>query len=184
MTLQVTAHAYHLRYVTEEDRIVVAVDISPEHELAMPMTRRLTRNLLGAMAKMASDKGQASVPAGTPPLVRDTILDFEHSQSVAAAVAEGHMRNETPREKPPTMPMPMRLVHEVKLVPRNNGGIALVFENGEQQLILEIAPERIHMVIETFVQMAERAGWDFPPMASWLDPAKTAVASAPGKSLN
>jgi hypothetical protein len=184
MTLQVTAHSYHLRYAVDEDRILVSVDISPEHELAMPMTRRLTRNLLAAMAKMASDRGPASVPAGAPPLVRDTILDFEHSQSVATAVAEGHMRNEPPREKPPSMPMPMRLVREVKLVPRNNGGIALVFENGEQQLILEIAPERIHMVIETFVQMAERAGWHFPPIASWLDPAKAAASPPQGKALN
>jgi len=32
-----------------------------------------------------------------------------------------------------------------------------------------VAPHRIHMVISMFLRMAERAGWDFPPIASWLD---------------
>ena len=187
MSPQITAYSYHLRFLADEDRIIIAVDLSPEHELAMLLTRRLTRNLLAALAKMMSDRGPAAAVAKDPvtaaanPVLRDTILDFEHSQSVATAVAEGHMRNET-REKPPAVPP--RLVREVKIVPKPDSGLALIFGTGEQVLALEIAPDRIHMVIETFVQMAERAGWHFPPIASWLDPAKAAASPPQGKALN
>jgi hypothetical protein len=179
MTPQITAQAYHLRYIADEDRILLSVDLSPQHELAMPLTRRLTRNLLTALAKIVAERGEAA--AGGNPMMRDTILDFEHNQSVANAVAEGNMRNESVEKPPAVAPM---LVREVKIVPKPDGGFALVFDNSAQLLTLEVAADRIHMVIETFVQMAERSGWDFPPIASWLDPAKTAVTSAAKKTLN
>ena len=64
MSLQITANSYHLRFLADEDRIVIAVDLSPEHELAMLLTRRLTRNLLAALAKMMSDRGPAAAEIG------------------------------------------------------------------------------------------------------------------------
>jgi len=163
---QINAQSYHLRYSPDEDRLLVAVDLSPERELAMLVTRRLTRNLIGALAKFVSDRGP--VP-GANAALRETLLDFEHGHAVAAAKAEGQMRDETRIRQ---AALPVRLVHEVKLVPKNEGGLFLVFDNQEQLLSIEIASDRIHMVIDTFVQIAERAGWDFPPVASWLDPGK------------
>ena len=40
-----------------------------------------------------------------------------------------------------------------------------------------------YMVIETFLQIAERAGWDFPPIASWLEGSKNVVIPE-GHSVN
>lgn len=177
MKPQINAQSYHLRYQLDEDRILLSVDLSPEHEFAMAITRRLTRNLVAALAKFIADRGQ--VPDVNPSL-RDTILDFQHSQSVATAIAQGNMRDEN-RQKQPAVPL--RLVHEVKLVPKPDGGLSLVFDNSEQLLAVEVAAERMHMVIATFLQMAERAGWDFPPIASWLDASKSA-GTAEGRVVN
>ncbi|GEM_PF-2449418 len=178
MTLQVTAHSYHLRHLIEEDRLLIAVDISAEHELAMLLTRRLTRNLVSAMAKMVADR------APQPGPIRDTVLDFEHSHAVATAMAEGHMREENRNpEQPKQLAAPLRLVQEVKLGPKKDGGVSLLFDNREQVLVIEISGDRMHMVIETFLQIAERAGWDFPPIASWLEGSKT-VSVPQNRSLN
>ena len=62
-----------------------------------------------------------------------------------------------------------KLVHEIKLVPKPDGGLSLIFNNSDQLLTIEVASDRVHMVIATFVQIAERAGWEFPPAASWLE---------------
>jgi hypothetical protein len=180
MKLQITANAYHLRYAADDDRIVLSVDISSEQELGMAITRRLTRNFIAALAKFVAER----VPAAKAPtpIIRETILDFEHSASVANAVAEGNMR-ETPRETEKKPIGPPSLVREVKLVPKPDGGLGLVFDDNERLLTLDVAPERLHMVIETFVQIAERAGWDFPPLASWLSSTKQAGIPA-GKTVN
>jgi hypothetical protein len=168
--MQVTAQIYHLRHLVKEDRVVIAVDISPEQELAMLITRRLLRKLVSAIAKIVTDRA-ASMGA-----MRDTILDFEHSSSVAKALAEGHIRDENRKaDEEKQLVAPMRLVEEVKLVPKNDGGLSVIFDNREQMLTIEISANRIHVVIETFLNLAQRAGWDFPPMASWLEGPKDAA---------
>lgn len=178
MTLKITAQTYHLRHLVEEDRVVVVVDVPPQNELAMLLTRRLLRNLVSALAKLITDR------AAQMGALRDTILDFEHSNSVAAALAEGHMRDENrnPQQSKP-LAAPLRLVKEIKLLAKKHGGLSLVFDNREQVLVIEVASDRIHMVIETFLQIAERAGWDFPPIASWLEGSKNVVVPQ-GHSIN
>jgi len=173
--VQITAQAYHLRYAVDEDRILLSVDISPDTELAIPITRRMTRNLVTALAKLIAERSATHTP-----LMRDTVLDFEHSKSVADAVASGNMRDETRKKPLTTSAKPVR---EVNIVPKANGAIALVFDNSEQLLTLDVSGERIHIVISTFIRMAERAGWDFPPIASWLDASKT-VSDAAGRVVN
>lgn len=169
MKVQISAQAYHLRYVPEEDRILLLVELSSSSDLAMPMTRRLTRNLITALAKLVAGRTQAGL-AGNP-LARDTVLNFEYSQSVAQAIAQGNMRDES-REKEVTVSS--KPVREVNIVPKSNGDVALVFDNTEQALTLEVSADRIHIVISTFVRMAERAEWNFPAIASWLDAPKDA----------
>jgi hypothetical protein len=168
--MQVSAQIYHLRHLLKEDRVIVAADISPEQELAMLITRRMLRNLVTALAKVVTDRA-ASMGA-----MRDTILDFEHSSSVAAAVAGGHIRDENRQpEQGKQLAAPLSLVQEVKVLSKKDGGLSLVFDNREQVLTIEVAADRIHVVIETFLKIADRAGWDFPPIASWLDGAKEAA---------
>ena len=177
--VHIIAQAYHLRYVADEDRIVLCVDLSGETELAMPITRRLTRNFLMALAKFVAERTRANESAVSPD-ARDAVLDFEHSKAVAHAVADGAMREEA-RKKP--LSVASKPAREVNITPKAHGGLALSFDNSEQSVALEVSAERIHMVIETFVRMAERAGWDFPPVASWLDPAKRS-ADAQGRVIN
>ena len=180
MSVQIKGQSYHLRYVGDEDRIVFSIDVAPGQEVGMALTRRFMRNFLGVFAKFVAER--ANPAAKRDAVTRDTVLDFEHSRSVAAAIAEGSMRDEKRPQDAPPIAVP-GLVREAKLVPKNRGGIALIFANPEHTLQLEISPDRVHMVLETFVKIAERAGWDFPPLASWLDPSKSAGTAA-GKTLN
>lgn len=176
--MHVTAQGYHLQYRPEEDRVLLSVDLSPQQALSMPITRRLIRGLLDALVKVAAQ--QSRTPAEASPLLRDSILDFEHSQSVANAVAQGNMRNVPEAKRPAEI---SSLVHEIKLVNQPGGGLSLIFNNSEHLITVEVASDRIHMVIATFVQIAERAGWEFPPVAGWLDPS-AGVESAAHKSVN
>ncbi len=170
---QINAAGYRLTYLPDEDRLLVCVNLQPACVIGMQMTRRLTRGLIAALVKMVSERG---APQASDPRLRDTILDFEHSQQVAAQKAEGNLRD-VKNEAPPIL---MRQVKEVHLAPKPEGGLTLLFDNAEQVIAVDVQADRLHMVIETFVQMAERAGWDFPPMAAWLDAPK---APAP-KTVN
>jgi hypothetical protein len=176
--LQIDAQSYHLRYLPSEDRLLLSVSAPENREFGVFLTRRLAHGLLKALAKMASERGAAGT--GVNPALRDTILDFEHSKAVAAAVAQGTMREE---QRDTQLTVPPKLMHQVTIAPKQDGSLSLVFDHPEQILTLAISGERLHMVIETFVRIAERADWDFPPLAGWLDPAKQ-VAGAPGRSLN
>ena len=175
MRQNITAKTYHLRHLVDEDRVLLAADISPQHELAMLITRRLLRNLVSALAKMVSDR------AAQMGSLRDTILDFEHANSVATAFSQGYIRDEN--RNPGQLVAPLRLVQEIKVVARKDGGVSLGFDNREHLLTIEVAADRIHMVIKTFLQIAERAGWDFPPIASWLEGSKNVVIPE-GHSVN
>lgn len=176
--LQIDAQSYHLRYLPGEDRLLLSASVPENREFGVFLTRRLTHGLLKTLAKIVAERGPAA--SGVSPAVRDTILDFEHSKQVAAAVAQGTMREE---KRDTQLTVPPKLMHQVTLAPRPNGAIAIVFDHPEQILTLTIAADRLHMVIETFVRIAERADWDFPPMAGWLDTTKPA-AGAPGRALN
>jgi len=144
----------------------------------MLITRRLLRNLVTALAKMMTER---AAPMGA---MRDTILDFEHNSSVASAHAEGHIRDENRNaQDAKALAAPLRLVQEVKLVSKKDGGVSLVFDNREQMLTIEVAADRIHPVIETFLRIAERAGWDFPPITAWLEGPKDAIVPE-SRSIN
>ena len=171
--LHIAARTYRLRYVAEEDRILLSADLSAETELALPLTRRITRKLVAALAKYMSERSR--VAQDTHPLLRDTVLEFEHSSSVAKALAEGKMRTERPT-KPITVAN--KTVHKVRMAAKTNGGLAITFDTSEEAITLHVAPHRIHMVISMFLRMAERAGWDFPPIASWLDTSESAGETA------
>ncbi len=173
--MHITAQGFNLRYAPDEDRVLLSVVLPDGQDLSLPITRRLTRSLVDALAKIAADDKR--LPAGIAPQFHETVLDFQHSQSVAEAVAEGHMR-ETP---PPAAPVHVaRLVHEVQITPKADGSLSLVFNNSEQALTIEVEAARLHIVIETFVQIADRAGWDFTAAAAWLNPVKM----APGGAVN
>ena len=92
--LHIAARTYRLRYVAEEDRLLLSADFSAEKELALPLTRRITRKVVAALAKFMAERSR--VGQDTNPLLRDTVLEFEHSNSVAKALAEGKMRTEKP----------------------------------------------------------------------------------------
>jgi hypothetical protein len=176
--VRLAAQAYHLRYLPAEDRIVLSVDVSPECELCVPITRRLTRSLVMELAKLLSDRARAG--SAEDPRLREAMLDLHHSQSLDDALAQGTMREEA-RQKP--LSVPAQPVRKVNILEKPNGTIALVFDTSEQVLTVDVTPQRLHVVLFTFVRMAERAGWDFPPIASWLDASKEA-GNVAGRVVN
>jgi hypothetical protein len=176
--LQINAQSYHLRYIPTEDRMLLSVSVPDNREFGVFLTRRLTHGLLKALAKIVAERGAQKTVVN--PALRDTILDFEHSKQVAAAVAQGTMREE---KRETHLSVPPKLINEVTIAPGADGSLSLVFDHPEQIMTLKIGSERLHMVIETFVRIAERANWDFSPLAGWLDPAKQA-AGAQDRSVN
>lgn len=158
--------------------MLLSASVPGSGEFGVFLTRRLTLGLLRALAKIVGEKGAEK--AGDNPILRDTILDFEHSKQVADAFAQGALREE---KRDIQMAVPPKLVQQVTIAPREDGLLALVFDHPEQILTLAIETGRLHMVIETFVRTAERAEWDFPPLAGWLDPAIKAAGAA-GQPLN
>ncbi len=176
--LQISARTYRLRYVAEEDRLLLSVDLSPQGEIALAVTRRMTRKLVAALAKFVSERSRFGQEAN--PLLRDTVLEFEHTQSVAKALAEGKLRTETSDK---ALTIAAKPVRNVNMAAKSEGGLALTFDTSEQAITLHVAPQRIHMVISMFLRMAERAGWDFPPIASWLDTSKS-VGETPERVVN
>ncbi len=125
--------AFHLSYDGEEDRILIAVDVDPDRRYAMALTRRLAKLVLGALADLSGKRSASSARAD--PQHRDTVLNFEHASAVEAALASGDTKTHQPA-KP--FVQPARIVHEVKLTPRDDGDIVMVFYDRNQVLTLDL----------------------------------------------
>jgi hypothetical protein len=161
MTVRINANQFSLKYLPDEDRLLFSVAMSPEHELGVLLTRRLTRSFTDALCKHApAGEAAAAAPAATQ--------------------QQGAEKKEEPRAK--TLAVPPRLVREIHLAPKENGDIAIAFDNGEQQLVLDVSANRIAAVTGIFLDLASRAGWNFTDIAS--QPAQAAAADLRGKVLH
>jgi len=157
MSVQINANQFSLKYVPDEDRMLFCVTISPEHEIGVYLTRRIARWLIDGLMKHAPEAQSAGEVA---------------RQEEAAR--QGKDNRPAQEEKPRALAVPPRLVREVKIAPRENGGLALVVNNGEQQIVLEVAANRILVVADIFLDLAGKAGWDFaaPPRRPVSPPAE------------
>jgi hypothetical protein len=165
--------AFHLSYDSGEDRILVAIDVESERRYAMALTRRLAKLVLAALADFAGKHSASS--ARTDPQHRDTVLNFEHSSAVAAALASGDTKTHQPG-KP--LVEPPRLIREVKLTPKEGGAILVTLYDGQRTLTLELDQPRIHSFMAGVLELAAGAGWDLPLIAAWLDRAGAGDQSA------
>jgi hypothetical protein len=173
---------YHVSYSADEDRLLVSVEVTPEQEYAMGMTRRLTKLLIGTLADLQVKKKVADLDAekttASPkvrkrleaviqvPAVRDTVLNFEHSEAVAQSVASGDTR---PRERRKPLVASPRFIREVKITPKANGGAIIKLDDKEKVLTLDLNGQRVHSFIAGVLDLAGKAGWDLPVIATWLD---------------
>lgn len=139
MTAQASSANFHLSYNAEEDRLLVSVDVAPEQEYAMALTRRLAKLLVGALADMQVHRKVEIV--GKNPLLRDTVLNFEHATAVAAAISSGETKINEQR-KP--LLAPPRLIREIKLTPKEDGGSLVVLDDKQQVLKIDMSPQRVH----------------------------------------
>jgi len=144
MTVQINANQFSLKYLADEDRLLFSVAMSSEHELGVFLTRRLTRLFADALIKHVPDIQPAPEPEAAP-----------------RQAGEG---KEEPRAR--TLAFPPRLVREIKIVPKDGGDIAIVLDNGEQQLVLDVMAQRILKVTRIFLDISAKAGWDFGDLAS------------------
>ena len=168
MSVQINANQFSLKYVPDEDRMIFCVTISSEHEIGTLLTRRITRWLIEALIKHAPQAAQA---VSVEDMVKQQAPD-----APASGANEAREPKEAREEKPRTLAMPPKLVREVKIAPRENGDIALVFNTAEQQIVLDIASPRILAVSEIFLDLAAKAGWDF------AGPAPRAITPTPAEA--
>lgn len=164
MIAPVSSGIFHLGHDPEEDRLLVSIDVADGKVYAMAMTRRLAKLLIGSLADMhASRRGKA---LADQPLARDTMLNFEHEQAVAESFSSGGTRANQPK-KP--LVAPPRLVREIKLTPREDGGIVMVLDDKERALTFDLDQQRVHSFMAGVLDLAQRAQWDLPVIAAWLE---------------
>ena len=154
---------YRLSYSTAEDRLLVAVD---DGDRWVALTRRLTREMLKAMAKIVAQ--QKSQTFGRNEQVRNTVLDFERSKAVIDAYADGSAGREKRKSANPPSP---KLASEIDIVGKKGGGVALVFKDRAELLTLALDIRGVYVLMATLLEISVSAGWDFPEIASWLEPA-------------
>ena len=152
---------FHVAYSPTEDRLLLSFD---DQEPVVALTRRLTRELLKSTAKIVAEQ-KSGTPAADQ-LVRDTVLSFEHSKAVTEAYAEGRARQENRQAPSPSV---VRLASSVDIVIKKNQSITFVFKDGEPLFSLPFSVQTTYVFMSTIVDMAAKAGWDFPEIASWLE---------------
>lgn len=179
MNVQASAPAYNIHYNAEEDRLLISIDVPPDREFAMSLTRRLAKHLVGTLAVVHAKRREAATPAN--PVARDTVLRFEHQAAVGAAVAGGDARKNTPAKALIAMP---RLVRSAKITPRPDGSAVLVFDEGEKQLTLDLTAQRLHLFMAAILDIAGTAEWDLPLLAAWLEGSSLATGQAAPKALH
>lgn len=181
---------YHVSYSAEEDRLLVAVEVKPDEDYAMALPRRLTKLVIGTLADLQVKKKVAALDAertaASPrigktleavrrdPVMRDTVLNFEHAHAVAAGVASGDTR---PRQRTKPLVASPKLVREVKITPKPDGGAVIRLNDKERVLTLDLNAQRVHSFMAGILEVATKAGWDLPVIAAWLD-------RAPGKGTD
>ncbi|HXQ49869.1 MAG TPA: hypothetical protein VN802_02140 [Stellaceae bacterium] len=163
---------FHLNYDPEEDRLLVSVDLPDGKEYAMAMTRRLAKLLVGALADMHASRRAKAL--GSHQQMRDTVLSFEHERAVAEGFSSGGTRSNLPK-KP--LFAPPRLVREVKLTPRDDGGTTMVLDDKARALTFDLNQPRLHSFMAGVLDLAAHAHWDLPVIAAWLERADAGDAA-------
>jgi|SRR5690348_1335767 len=179
MNVQTSTPTYNIRYNAEEDRLLISIDVPPDREFAMSLTRRLAKHLVGTLAAAHAKRHEAATPAN--PMARDAVLGFEHQAAVGTAVAGGDARKNTPAKALIAAP---RLVRTVKITPRPDGSAVLVFDEGEKHLTLDLTAQRLHLFMAAILDIAGTAEWDFPPLATWLKGSSLAAGQAPPRAIH
>jgi hypothetical protein len=179
MSVQASASTYNIRYVAAEDRLLISIDVPPDREFAMSLTRRLAKQLVGSLAAIHARQREAATPAH--PAARDAVLGFEHQAAVGAAVADGDARKNTPAK---ALVAPPRLVQTAKIRPKVDGGAVIVLDEGDKQLTLDLTPQRVHLFMAAILDIAATAEWDLPPLAVWLEGSSLSADNAVPKAVH
>lgn len=179
MTAPASSSQFHLSYDADEDRLLVAVDAADDRRYAMAVTRRLAKLMIGALAE--TQVRHRADAAGANPLLRDTVLSFEHAAAVADAVSSGDTRFDQPKK--PFVAAP-RLVREIKLTPQPDGGVAIALDDKQQVLTINLSRPRAHSFLAGVLDLAARAGWDLPIIATWLERAADGAPAATPKVVH
>lgn len=163
--------AFHMRHDAQEDRVLVLIDVAPDRHYAMALTRRLLKQLLGALADM---RARVRSGAADDAARRDAVLGFEHAHAVARGFSSGETRRSEPVKALVAAP---RLIREIKLTPRPDRGVVLVFDDRDKSATIELDPDRLHSFMAALLDIAATAGWDLPRIAAWLERASAAEAA-------
>jgi hypothetical protein len=133
--------------------------------------------LLASLADLQANRRSASI--GGNPLLRDTVLNFEHASAVADAVSSGEARKKKRNKALVASP---RLVQEVQITPKEDGGVVLRIDDKARMLTLDLTQQRAHAFMAGVLDLAAGAGWDLPVIAAWLD-RSGASDTAPGPKV-
>jgi hypothetical protein len=153
MAVQISSENFQVRYSAEEDRLLLTVDISAENAVGMPLTRRMTRLLIGALADTLSRHRDAAAQKSV--VLNDPSLNQEHKRIVEEGVAKGQIKKNVPVK--PLASAPKR-ANGFKVAERADGAAQITFENGDLQLTLQLAPDGVHAAMSVLINQSANAG--------------------------
>jgi len=161
-------------YDRTEDRIV-GVFAQGETGAKVLLTRRLVRNLIGALAKLL-DKS-SSLAGRAPAAMRAEVVDMEHRGAVAQIA---HAAGFPPQAAAvAARPAPGMLVTRVDVKPQPGGYLLVLLDAAGRDVTVQMQWDDLHRLVGALNQQAAAAQWDLAGGVPWLgqpdDTKRTAV---------
>lgn len=170
MGAPMNATSLDLRHDPVEDRLVVIARGADADPVALTLTRRLTRALLGKLADllMRSNEEVGRAPAEH----REEVFLFEHMAALsdaAASAPSGEEGDGTPA--PPAAgrePADTVMVLRIDFTIRPAGFDIVLFDADKPRVTVALTRFETHRVLDLLVRKAREAEWGFDEL-DWLD---------------
>ena len=152
-----------LRYDQAEDRLILIATFPDSERVALAMTRRLGRAVIGKLIELLmSSSPEVSRAAAEH---REDVLLFEHVAAVTAGAGEGTPAAGASPEEPLAPPT---LLCRVDLMPAAERLAVKFFDAGGQRFNLVLDRAQVHQLLGIMANKAREAAWDFGEL-SWID---------------
>ena len=157
-----------LRYDQAEDRLILIASGLTAERVALAMTRRLGRTLIGKMIELLMNSSPEVSRAAVQH--RDDVLLFEHVTAVAAGVggtpsASGAQPGSTMSSAQDVAPT---LLCRVDLTPTAERLVMRFFDADGPRFDLVLDRAQLHQLLGIMAGKAREASWDFGELG-WID---------------
>lgn len=146
-------HQINFQYVPEDDRIVLRLNDTDNHEKCYTLTRRYVKGMISAFDSYFQAQQQRVSSKDLTPQAKQAMLEFERDQ----ALSESNMSAPYTATPSPADPI---LLFQFKLQERNNGEIVMgLFPKVGNGIELTVTQNLMHSLYYLLSQAIEKAEW-------------------------